>query len=72
MMIELWRKLTPEQRLQKMFRIGKMLNTLVQAELRRHYPDATDREMQLRLAARSYSRELMVKAFGWDPQIHGL
>ncbi len=52
--------------------MGRMLNELIRAELRRRYPDATDRELQLRLAARSYDRDLMIKAFGWDPKIHGL
>jgi hypothetical protein len=71
-MIELWRKATPEQKLARMCGIGRMLNELVRADLRQRYPDATEREMQLRVAARSYDRELMIKAFGWDPRIHGL
>jgi hypothetical protein len=71
-MIELWRKASPELKLQRVFGMGRMLNELIRAELRRRYPEATDRELQLRLAARSYERELMIKAFGWDPKIHGL
>ena len=71
MMIELWRKATPEQKLQKVLSIGRMLNEFVLADLRQRYPEATERELQLRLAARSYDRELMIKAFGWDPDVHG-
>jgi len=71
MMIELWRKATPEQKLQKVLSIGRMLNEFVLADLRQRYPEATERELQLRLAARSYDRDLMMKAFGWDPDVHG-
>jgi hypothetical protein len=71
MMIELWRKMAPERKLQKVFSIGSSLNEVVRADLRRRYPDATPRELELRLAARSYGRELMIKAFGWDPEAHG-
>lgn len=70
-MIEHWRRLTPEQRLQRAMSIGRSLNALICAQLRQDYPDATDREIKLRLAARSYPRELMIKAFGWDPLIQG-
>jgi hypothetical protein len=72
MMIDLWRKATPDKKMQKILGIGRSLNELVRAELRRRYPEATERELQLRLAARSYDRELMIKAFGWDPRVHGL
>jgi hypothetical protein len=72
LMIELWRKASPEQKLQKVVGLGRALNELICADLRRRYPDATERELQLRVAARSYDRELMIKAFGWDPRVHGL
>jgi hypothetical protein len=71
-MIGLWQRATPEQKLQKMFGIGAMLNELVRADLRRRYPAATERETQLRMASRSFDRDLMIRAFGWDPDVHGL
>ncbi|HWU89832.1 MAG TPA: hypothetical protein VN253_21370 [Kofleriaceae bacterium] len=71
-MIGLWQRATPEQKLQKVFGIGSTLNQLICADLRRRYPDATEREIQLRLASRSFDRDLMIRAFGWDPKVRGL
>jgi hypothetical protein len=51
--------------------MGKMVNELVRAELRRRYPAATAREVELRLAARNLDRETMIRAFQWDPALHG-
>lgn len=71
-MFRLWRRATPAQKLKKVFSIGKMVNDLVRGELRRRYPDATPREIELRLASRNLPRETMIRAFGWDPALHGL
>jgi hypothetical protein len=38
------------------------------AEIRLRYPGIDDREAMLRLAAMSIDREMMVRAFGWDPE----
>jgi hypothetical protein len=71
LMFELWRKATPSQKLQKVFGIGNMVNELVRGELRKRYPDATAREIELRLASRNLDRETMIRAFQWDPEIQG-
>lgn len=71
LMFELWRKATPAQKLAKVFAIGNMVNELVRAELRRRYPGATPREIELRLASRNLDRETMIRAFNWDPELHG-
>ena len=39
--------------------------------IRERYPESTDREQRLRLAALKYGRDLMVKAFDWDPLVEG-
>jgi hypothetical protein len=71
MMIEIWRRATPDQKLARMFGMGHMVNELARAETRRRYPDAAPREIELRLASRTLDRETMIKAFGWDPDING-
>ena len=71
-MIELWRKASPAQKLQKVFGIGRMINELIRADLRLRYPNATARENELRLASRNLDRETMIRAFDWDPDIHGV
>lgn len=40
-------------------------------ELRQRYPQADERELKLRLAARWIEPELMRQAFGWDPEKEG-
>lgn len=71
LMFQLWRKATPAQKLQKVLSIGRMVNDLVRGELRRRYPAATPREIELRLASRNLDRETMIRAFDWDPALHG-
>jgi hypothetical protein len=70
-MVALWRNATPQQRLAKILGLGRALNELTRAELRRRYPEAPPREIELRLAARNLDRETMIRAFGWDPELHG-
>jgi len=71
-MFQLWRRATPSQKLRKIFGIGKMINDLVRGELRGRYPSATPREIELRLASRNLDRETMMRAFNWDPALHGM
>jgi hypothetical protein len=33
-------------------------------------PDAGDREVFLRVAARRLDRETMIQVYGWDPDLH--
>ncbi|HET7501553.1 MAG TPA: hypothetical protein VFK02_11135 [Kofleriaceae bacterium] len=70
-MLELWRRATPEQKLARMFGMGHMINELARADVRRRYPTAAPREIDLRLASRTIDRDTMIKAFGWDPDGHG-
>jgi hypothetical protein len=71
LMFQLWRQASPAQKLAKVLSIGKMVNDLVRGELRRRYPDATPREIELRLASRNLDRETMIRAFHWDPDLQG-
>ena len=38
--------------------------------VRMQYPNATEREVFLRAAARHLDRDLMVRTYGWDPEQH--
>jgi hypothetical protein len=42
------------------------------AGVRSRYPAADEREVFLRVAAQSLSRDEMIRAYHWDPQEHGL
>ena len=41
---------------------------MYEAGVRLQYPEASEREILLRTAARHLSRDLMIRAYGWDPE----
>ena len=61
------RAMEPWQKLEMVARLNRQAQALALAGLGLRYPDATDRELRLRLAATRYDRELMIRAFDWDP-----
>lgn len=63
------RKCTPAERFRRVGELNAMLHAL--AETRRRHPNASERELQLRVASRRIPAELMRKAFGWDPDKEG-
>ncbi|MEO8549145.1 MAG: hypothetical protein ABI678_04210 [Kofleriaceae bacterium] len=71
MMEDHWRRTSPALKLERMFAMGRSINDLARAELRQRYPEATPRELELRLRSRSLDRPTMIRVFGWDPDIHG-
>jgi len=71
MMLDHWRRATPDQKLARMFAMGHTVNELARADLRARYPQATPREIELRLRSRSLDRDTMIRGFGWDPDVHG-
>ena len=70
-LVELYRRLTPEQKLHAIFELQRAGDALALAGIRSRHPGISDREAALRLAARKYPEALMVAAFGWDPQARG-
>jgi hypothetical protein len=69
--LDLQRKMPVSEKLQTMFGLIEMLRNMSEADVRRMYPKADDREIFLRTAARSLDRETMIRVYGWDPQEHG-
>jgi hypothetical protein len=70
-MIGLWRDMTPARKMRILLESNRMCDELALAGIRRQYPAATEHQQRMRLAARRIDRELMIKAFGWDPELHG-
>lgn len=60
-----WRKI---QRVQQMNRHG---TGLALSDIRRKHPDASERELRLRLAARRIGPELLRRYFDWDVRVQG-
>jgi hypothetical protein len=71
MQIEAYRRMTPAERFRKIEGLNLSAQAMSLGDIRRRHPDASEREMQLRLASRSIPANLMRKAFGWDPDREG-
>ncbi|MCC2668246.1 MAG: hypothetical protein K0Q72_717 [Armatimonadetes bacterium] len=71
MLIEAYRRMAPSEKLASVQAGNRAVQKLQSADIRRRHPDADERELQLRLASRWIPRELMLKAFGWDPDVEG-
>ena len=65
------RRRTPAQRFHRIGELNATLQRLAEIETRQRHPDAPEREIRLRVAARRLPAELMRRAFGWDPDREG-
>lgn len=68
--LELHRNMTQGDRLRRVFELSALQCALQEANVRAMYPEADDREVFLRVAARRLNREDMIRAYGWDPEQH--
>jgi len=68
--LELHRRMTTAERVARVFELTAFQESLQQASVRRMYPDADEREVFLRVAARRLDRETMIRVYGWDPDLH--
>jgi len=72
MMIEAYRRMTPAEKLQRVVDLNRAVEAFALARIREQYgPDLTEREERLRLASLYLDRETMIRAFDWDPAVHG-
>ncbi|MBP6821132.1 MAG: hypothetical protein KA368_06290 [Acidobacteria bacterium] len=69
--IEGYRRMSAAQKLQIMQDLQRTARLLALSEIRRQHPQASEHELQLRLASRWLEPELMRKAFGWNPDVEG-
>jgi hypothetical protein len=66
-LIDEYRRMSAQEKLEQVVRLSQAVQKLALIDLRRRFPDADDRELQLRLAARWLDPELMRSLVGWDP-----
>lgn len=71
-LVEGYRRMTPEQKWARVFQLNAALEQLQTARILDQYGPMPERELKLRLAALRIPRDLMIAAFGWDPEEHGL
>ena len=63
-----FRRMPPAAKLDRVRALNEALLSLAAADERRRHPDADQREIDLRVAARWLDAETMRRAFGWDPE----
>ena len=69
-LINLYRSLSAAEKVQRVLDASSMVMTMQQAGIRAMYPQAPEREVFLRMASRHLDRNLMIRAYGWDPREH--
>lgn len=68
--IEEMRKLTPGQKCDLIWKLTYEERMRLWNEERRKHPDEPDEEIRMRVIAAWIPRDLMIRAFGWDPEAH--
>ena len=63
-----YRRMSPAAKLDRVRALNEALLSLAEADERRRHPNADQREIDLRVAARWLDAETMRRAFGWDPE----
>lgn len=58
--------MSSDEKIAAVFRMNETFRQLVKKSVRREFPDASEREVFLRTAARHLDRETMIR--GWDPK----
>jgi hypothetical protein len=68
--LSLQRRMAPGDKLTAVLDASALVLSMYEAGVRLQHPDASDREVLLRTAARHLSRDLMIRAYAWDPEGH--
>ena len=68
--LQLHRDMTTGERVTRVFELTAFQESLQWASVRAMYPDASEREVFLRVAARRLDRATMIQVYDWDPDAH--
>lgn len=71
MIVEGYRRMSPAQKLERVAALTRALDELALSDVRRRFPEASEREQALRVASRRLDADTMRRAFGWDPDSEG-
>ena len=69
--LDLLRQKAPGERLATTLGLADLTLKMAEVGVRSMHPKAPDREVFLRVASRHLPRELMIRAYGWDPETDG-
>ena len=70
--LDLLRKTPPGEKLASALQLTGMAMEFARMGERMRHPEASEREVFLRAASRWLSRDLMIRAYGWDPEADGV
>jgi len=66
--LSLLRAKTTGERIMMAFELSEFAVKVAESGVRARHPDASEREIFLRSAALRLPRDLMIRAYGWDPE----
>ncbi|MBI1850680.1 MAG: hypothetical protein HYR85_10090 [Planctomycetes bacterium] len=70
-LMEGYRRMTLTEKARRLGDLCEAVDEFGRIGIRQRYPNASAREVELRLAALRLDRETMIKAFAWDPEKMG-
>ena len=65
--LELLRRKTPGERIKLALDMSDFANKIAESGVRARHPEASEREVFRRAAALRLPRDLIIRAYGWDP-----
>jgi len=66
--LDLLRKMTPGEKIAAVLNSAQFVLQMYEMGVRRLHPTASDAEVRARVAARHLPRDLVIRAYGWDPE----
>ncbi len=71
LLIDLARATPVWKKFQQVANATEACRAFARAGIKSRYPDASDEEVKLRLAALVLDRETVIRVYGWDPDVEG-
>ena len=71
LMIDGMRQMPAWKKVQMIWALRAGIESVILQEVKQRHPEASERELRLRVASRSLPADLMLKAFGWDVEKQG-
>ena len=66
-----YQKMNPREKMKRVSELNRSIQQMALARIRREYGNISEKEQQLRLASLWLDKDVMIKAFGWNPQQEG-
>jgi hypothetical protein len=58
------------EKIEMVFEVTEFAMQMAESGMRTRFPEASEREIFLRCTALRVPRDLMIRAYGWDPEEH--